>query len=452
MFQRQIEALIKAESGIDVAIVGVALIASAVKRQMQLRQLTAVAEYWQVLQCDPMAVQQLIEAIVVSETWFFRDQTPFQFLLTSVQSLLASRDAHYPVRILSLPCSTGEEPYSIAMALLQAGIPAARFQIDAIDISAHNIQQAVAACYPRFSFRHQDAGFDQQLKAQFFQPVGDRYALLSSVKQTVQFRVGNILQPQTCKLGQSYDVIFCRNLLIYFDQPSRQQVLAQIEQWLRSTGILFVGHAESSLLLNAGWQALRVPFTFAYHKPLVAQSARSVPSVRSMPSVRSGIAAPAVKSVMSNPAKLSRAQSKLPSIAPLNTNATQRAKVSLNLSSTIHRAIDPVDDPLLEQLDPLIMATQLLDRGELEAAKLICTQYLRQEPLAAAGYLLLGQIHQIQDQDAMAATCFGKTLYLQPDCLEALIYLADLKHKQGDRLAATRFNERIARLQQRRKG
>jgi chemotaxis protein methyltransferase WspC len=407
MLQASVEALIKQHTGIDAAIVGSGLIRSAIERCMRARTITDLASYWRLLQQDPTAVQELIEVVVVPETWFFRDRRPFEFLVTHVQRLQSIRlqSSHLqrsdaaPLKILSLPCSTGEEPYSIAMALLQAGIPTHQFTIDAIDISHKNIQQAIAGIYPPFSFRNDDA----TLKATFFTPSDNRYQLHDRVKRLVNFQVGNMLQPHSQPINPPYDIIFCRNLLIYFDQATRQRVVSRLHQLLQPAGLLFVGHAESSLLLNAGWQGVRIPFTFAYKKPNAQASQRPAPA--------SG-------------------RSRVKSIGPIAQSANQP-------TNPVNRPTKPND---------LTTAREAADRGDFAAAKQYCAQQLQTSPLQPAVHLLLGQIHQAQDQPSIAEKYFSQALYLQPDCLEALVHLARLKQNQGDRTAADRLYQRIDRL------
>jgi chemotaxis protein methyltransferase WspC len=412
--QTSVEALIKQHTGIDAAIVGSGLIRSAIERCMRARQITDFATYWRLLQQDTAAVQELIEVVVVPETWFFRDRRPFEFLVTHAQQLPTSRlpssrlptsDAA-PLKILSLPCSTGEEPYSIAMALLQAGIPTPKFTIDAIDISHKNIQQAIAGIYPPFSFRNDDA----DLKATFFTPSGNRYHLHDRVKRLVNFQVGNILHAHSRPINAPYDIIFCRNLLIYFDQATRQRVVARLHQLLQPAGLLFVGHAESSLLLNAGWQGVRIPFTFAYKKPTAQASQRTTPA-----SDRSRVKA-------------------IVAIAAIPVRACGRTPQPSNSDD---RPLPPND---------LTTAREAADRGDFAAAKQYCAQQLQTSPLQPAVHLLLGQIHQAQDQPSIAEKYFSQALYLQPDCLEALVHLARLKQNQGDRTAADRLYQRIERL------
>jgi chemotaxis protein methyltransferase WspC len=421
MLQASVEALIQRETGIDAAIVGSGLIRSAIERCMRAQQIKDFAAYWRLLQQDAAAVQQLIETVVIPETWFFRDRSPFQFLVNHVQS--QSSRLTTPLKILSVPCATGEEPYSIAIALLQAGIPTTQFQIDAIDISQKNIQQAIAGIYPPFSFRNDDTA----LKATCFTPNGTSYQLHDRIKRLVQFQVGNILKPQTWPAIASYDIIFCRNLLIYFDQDTRQQVLSRLNQLLKPTGILFVGHAESSLLLNAGWQGVRIPFTFAYQK---SQQTSSKLLERS-----------SAQRLAQSIAKLPRPAS-IVAIPNIPVRASGRSAIAGPPPTP--QPANPAPQPT--HPNHLTAARQSADRGDFAIAKQHCAQQLQITPLQPAVHLLLGQIHQAQNQTSIAEKYFSQALYLQPDNLEALVHLARLKQNRGDRTAADRLYARIERL------
>jgi chemotaxis protein methyltransferase WspC len=425
MWQSRIEALIKQQTGIDVEIVGSGLIRSAIDRCLRSHQLTELSDYWQLLQSDSEALQQLIDKVVVPETWFFRDRKPFDFLAQQIQAQLKQKQLLSPLRILSVPCSTGEEPYSIAMALIQAGISSTQFKIDAIDISQHNIQQAQKAIYQRFSFRNEGA---EALQAAFFDRVESSYHLQSRIKQLVNFQVGNILESQAWKQRQPYDAIFCRNLLIYFNQVTRQQVLQHLEQALKPTGILFVGHAESSLLLNAGWQGVQVPFTFAYRK------ASSPPlSIPQPPKQANAI------TTGNSTINLPTMTLPEPTHPPISTPPASTLPISTPPIST-----PPVSEPPINHLQK---ARQLADLGQLTEALQLCLQQIQSTPLQPELYLLLGQIYQAQKQDMMAETHFRKALYLQVDSIEALTHLARLKQQQGHTAAANRLFQRIERLQ-----
>src|SRR5205085_12550727 len=126
--------------------------------------------------------------VSVPETWFFRERGALSALVEFVQEKLFRSAEQRVIRVLSLPCSTGEEPYSIAMALLSAGVPANRFRVDASDISAQALDEAILGLYGRNSFRTEDLAF----RDQFFAQVDGRFSIDASVRAQVTFRHGNL--------------------------------------------------------------------------------------------------------------------------------------------------------------------------------------------------------------------------------------------------------------------
>src|SRR5581483_2426493 len=146
---------------------------------------------------------------------------------------------------------------------MDAGLPARRFQIDAVDISARALACAQRAVYGKNSFRGQDLDF----RARFFQPVADGHALNPTVRTPVKFQQGNLLD-EKCLLGsEPYDFIFCRNLLIYFDAPTQAKVLLKLRQLLAPSGTLFLSPAELPLALENGFVSANFALGFACRKP-----------------------------------------------------------------------------------------------------------------------------------------------------------------------------------------
>ena len=148
------------------------------------------------------------------------------------------------MRALSVPCSTGEEPYSIAMTLLDAGLSSEKFQIDAIDISAHLLDIARLGMFGSNSFR----GSELKFRNQYFQKTDAGFRLCDRVRQCVKFEQGNVLEERFRFGSEPYDFIFCRNLLIYFYNEAQGQALKSLRQLLTADGLLFVGSAETGLL------------------------------------------------------------------------------------------------------------------------------------------------------------------------------------------------------------
>src|SRR3982074_983393 len=199
--------------GLDAESIGVASVERAVRERLAARGLEDVQVYWEQLSAVEQELQELIEAIVIPETWFFRDPQAFTALVQVVREEWLAKHLEGALRLLSLPCSTGEEPFSMAMALLDGGLPPSRFHIDAIDISTRAIAWAEQGTYGKNSFRSKDLSF----RDRYFEPAERGHRLSDGVRRQVHFRHGNLLSAGWLHGAHGYDVIFCRNVLIYFD-------------------------------------------------------------------------------------------------------------------------------------------------------------------------------------------------------------------------------------------
>ena len=138
---------LKERIGLDVASVGPAIIERAVRQRCNALYARSSDEYWQKLQGSRDEQQALIEAVIVPETWFFRYPESFATLVKLAKARLAQIKGMRALRLLSLPCSTGEEPYSIAMALLDGGLAPHQFKVDGLDVSPLSVERAKAALY-----------------------------------------------------------------------------------------------------------------------------------------------------------------------------------------------------------------------------------------------------------------------------------------------------------------
>ena len=155
----QIEELLQQTMGLDVASIGTSAVERAVLARAAECKLDGAVAYLARLRSSAAELQALIEAVVVPETWFFRDMHAYAALVRIAQEEWLRAHPESVLRLLSVPCSTGEEPYSMAMALADAGFPAERYRIDAVDISARCLRRATTALYGRNSFRGRELGF-----------------------------------------------------------------------------------------------------------------------------------------------------------------------------------------------------------------------------------------------------------------------------------------------------
>jgi len=203
---------------------------------------------------NPDLLSAVVEAMTTNESFFFRDQTPFdQFRDVMLPNLMQARSDTRTIRIWSAACSSGQEPYSLAMAIRELGAKVAgwRFDILATDLSKQIMNRAQEGIYTQFEVQR---GLPIQYLAKYFDQDGDRWRIKRDIREMVTFRAHNLLESAR-PLGR-FDIVFCRNVLIYFDQDTKRQVLDNIAQVLASDGYLTLGGAETVLGLTDKFQAV----------------------------------------------------------------------------------------------------------------------------------------------------------------------------------------------------
>ncbi|WP_169568119.1 CheR family methyltransferase [Sneathiella limimaris] len=194
---------------------------------------------------DEKLKEDITEAMTTNETFFFRDNKPFDIFKENIlPHLLKTRSANKTLRIWNAACSTGQEPYSVAMLLKEEAAKMAgwRVEILATDISNEVLEKAKSGLYSQFEVQR---GLPIQLLIKYFQQIGEMWQIDSSIRAMVKFQKLNLLEPLS-SLG-TFDVIFCRNVLIYFDHPTKAQVLKQMHKIMARDGALFLGGAETVL-------------------------------------------------------------------------------------------------------------------------------------------------------------------------------------------------------------
>ncbi len=416
--------LIKSAMGLAPASVGVESIERVVTRRMKAVGIDEVDDYCQLIKTSAQEKQNLINEITVPETWFFRDDEPFKVLVDFAKKLRISRGRRR-IKILSMPCSTGEEPYSIAMALCDAGFGKDDFSIDAIDISTRVLEKARAGIYCRNSFRGKNLGF----RDKYFDRQGENYYLMPEIKATVKFGKGNVVSPDFMAGAGVYDVAFCRNLLIYFDYDMKCRVLKTLHSLMSGRALLVLGHAETGRMPAGLFETLNLPGAFAYLK---SDGPESVPAMRNAP-----LSAAADQRL---PASRNRRNRK-PSKSSKATNTVAGAVVS----SPRKQAQSP-DEPLADIQSWVEFVQRLADEGRLKQALTECDKLIAAVPGSAQGYYLKGLVLLGFDADAEAMETFKKAVYLDPKHYQSLIHLSVLAEELGELRAAENFRARADRL------
>lgn len=199
-------------------------------------------------------VKDVVEAMTTNETSFFRDSKPFdQFRDIVLPHLLKTRAAGRRIRIWCAAASTGQEPYSLAMLLKEQGskINGWNIEIVATDIDTAVLETAKKAEYSQFEVQR---GLPIQMLMKYFEQKGDRWALKNDIKSMVQYKYFNLLEPMS-SLGR-FDLIFCRNVLIYFDRETKAKVLGNMAQLLPDDGFVFLGGAETVLGITEAFKPM----------------------------------------------------------------------------------------------------------------------------------------------------------------------------------------------------
>ncbi|WP_223466582.1 CheR family methyltransferase [Pseudomonas sp. GL-RE-26] len=402
---------LKETIGLDVTSVGPAIIERAVRQRSIVSQAVSADEYWRTLQGSRDEQQALIEAVIVPETWFFRYPESFVTLVKLAGKRLAEINNLRTLRILSLPCSTGEEPYSIAMALLDAGLKPHQFKVDGLDVSPLSVERARRALYGKNSFRGDDIAF----RDRHFIAEGESYRLDQRVLEQVRLQVGNLLDPALLAGEPSFDFVFCRNLLIYFDQPTQKQVFEVLKCLTHVDGVLFIGPAEGSLLGRLGMRSIGIPQSFAFSRQGTADPEPLPAFVPAPLPVPQPLRNPPPAPVRSRP---------FVRVAPLRPAP----------------AISGADTAAL-----LANIAVLADEGKSAEARAACESYLRSHEPVAQVFYWLGLLSDVAGNTLEAQGFYRKALYLEPQHPEALMHLAGLLQAQGDAMGARRLQERAAR-------
>jgi chemotaxis protein methyltransferase WspC len=401
-----IEQLLKHKIGLEGSRINSNHIAKVVAERMAVLEQSDVKAYLQHVQTSTQEFETLVESVVVSETWFFRDPEAFNFMSLYVKYTWLLSHAGKVLRVLSIPCSTGEESYSIAITLLESGLTPNQFQIDAVDISKVSLTKARTALYRENSFR----GDKLEFRDRYFQKKDNDYKLYNWIGKKINFTSGNLLDPYFLSDRSPYHLIWCRNLLIYFDRASQQKAFQTLDRLLVPEGLLFLGYAEFGTMQSDQLISVRHPRAFAYRK--VGRSLFNP------------------KNQTKNQNLTRQISSKLPPVSPQ--------------SKVLPKAQEPSQTPPRES--DLQAAQRLANEGKLEEARSHCETYIRQNRTSSEGYLLLGEIEQALGHNDLAEGNLRKAIYLDPDCYEALVHLAQLQEQRGDDRSATIIRQRIQRL------
>ena len=405
----QIQQTLQDTIGLNADSVGEVFLERVIQSRMDLLGIDTVCDYSDTVNSSSTELEALIENVIVPETWFFRDRESFAYLRQYIQQEWLPDNQDTILRILSCPCSTGEEPYSIVMTLSEAGMNPEQCSIDAVDISRIGLDKAEKGVYRKDSFRSKE----KEYRNRYFLHNNKEYFLDGGIKDSVHFYKGNILDMTTFPVQNTYHILFCKNLLIYLADEARKTILAHLDRLIVPEGLLFAGHTELFFFRQSGYELVSHSRSFACRKP-------GFDTNKSM-----------------NPRDKKRKQ-KAVSVRPEAPQCTPTIQNGQN-NETVQENI--CSGPTLDAI------RNLADNGALQKAFSLCEEYISENTLDADGYFLMGLISQAEDNICSAEEYYLKSVYLNPFYYEALVHLSLLYEQRGDTDKSSCFKKRVESLQ-----
>lgn len=407
----QIKNLLHKSIGLHVDTVGESSIDRAIGQRMTVTDCSNANEYYLMIRNNSEELGELIEEVVVPETWFFRNITPFEVLRENAVKIYVKetkscdgKGPPFQLKILSAPCSSGEEPYSIAMALSESGLKNEDFHIDAIDISRRALKKAHHAIYGKHSFREPGMG----LQDKFFEKVKSGFRLLPAIRDRVSFQQKNIFDSHVGISDEHYDIIFCRNLLIYFDRETQHNILNKLSTKLKCGGLLFVGHAEAGPIDKNIFTKLRVAKSFAFRKKLSGSDSKEEGLVDHHPMHK-------LKDIYDQLVKVTKKDIEL---SKKINNPKSSSENKINIQNARENNLSTINE--------------LINSGSLSDATHLCEELLKSQPENADAYYYLGLISNLQGNAGGAEALLKKAIYLSPNHHKALALSAVLADSRGD--------------------
>jgi len=243
-------------------------------RRLEQRRLKSFEEYYHFLRYDRKREEELsilIDNLTTNETYFFRESAQLRAFSDEILPELRQESAdRKTLRIWSAGCSTGEEPYTIAILLLESGDWWRDWQVEILgsDINQRVLHAARRGVYKKSAHR----ATSPEMLAKYFSEENGDYRISDAVRNLVSFSSVNLLDPGKTSLIAAMDVIFCRNVIIYFDKEAKKKVIEMFSRKLREGGYLLLGHSESLINISNAFELKTLKHDMVYRKPLRAKT------------------------------------------------------------------------------------------------------------------------------------------------------------------------------------
>jgi chemotaxis protein methyltransferase WspC len=414
--------------------------------------LVDIQHYQHALREDSVELERLVGEVSVPETWFFRYPASFRLLIEWASRWRRTTGRSEVLRMLCVACATGEEPYSMVMAAAQAGWPIERILVDAVDRNDRWLEVARHATYGPRSFRQPPPDWAEP----WLRRAEDGIQIDPAVVSAVNFVPGNVLDASCLEGGVPYDVVFCRNLLIYLGRDARERLIARLSGWLAPHGLLGVGHAESLELLQPRFRRIEAAHAFAL-RPAHAEAIRPSEPVWSAPHP-SRVVTPRDRDVLeASPVTPASARANLSGATWVSRGpnpSRQAASPPRDQAAASAESAGPAGSAgaaeSAESATSLRRAWALADAGQLMAARTEVEALLATHGPGAEALELLGCVHVALGNLQEAQQALAQALYFDPMCENALLQLSIICRQAGDTTQAERYRQRAERSHRKR--
>lgn len=412
---QRLAVLLTDRAGIAPALLEGAALGTCVRIRMERRAIADLGEYVSAVESDQHELDSLVGEIAVPETWFFRYVASFEYLREAASRRLSAGGAH--LKCASLGCATGVETWCIAATALSAGWDPSRVRVLGVDRSPDALASARRGAIPGGSLRQQLPAWSSP----WIVRLGEGVSICAEVSSCVSFERFDLLGGDDLP-GRPFDVIFCRNVMIYLDTAARHRLVSRLLEWLAPGGVLFLGHADG-LVDRSRLEPTGPPGAFAWQRSSQCQPG----GVRGMTS------APPRPAPRKPDGTHTKPSDPKPSAMPHPQPATAAP-------SAISSA--PATAPLLAVVESLIA------QREFSHAQRLLEERLRSAPATADLLEVLAGVLCSQDLLEPARQAYERLVYLEPRHGPALLALAELSEATGRPDAARLYRQRLERLEQ----
>ena len=236
--------------------------------RITVTQSASFQAYFAILRSDAEhEIEHLVNAFTVNETYFYREEHQLRCMTSSLlDNVVRGKKAGQPIRIWSIPCSTGEEPYSIAIWLMENWSQVDSYNIEIVgsDIDTRALKAAADGVYGDRALMR----LSRQVIDRYFQPVAaDKHQIDPGLRNSIQFTRANLVDAQDLARYRDFDIVFCRNVLIYFDDASRRMAAENLYDCLRPGGYICLGHSETMSRISPLFHVCRFSDAIVYQRP-----------------------------------------------------------------------------------------------------------------------------------------------------------------------------------------